>query len=504
VTVPANATTATFAITTSAVNAATAVTITATYNGVARTATLTVNPPAALNGVTVNPTAVTGGAGSTGTVTLGSAAPAGGAVVTLASSNTNVATVPASVTVAAGTTTKTFAITTSAVNAATAVTITATYNGVARTATLTVNPAGPAALARVVMNPATMIFGSVSTGTVTLTAPAPAGGAVVALASSDWVSFVLPASVTVPAGARTARFAVTNSIGQATTIITASYNGVNKTAALTSVYPTVAALTCTPNPVVAENTTVCTLTMNGIMPSDTTVWILSDQPFFAPIPANGIVTVPAGAISTAFPITPTLVPDRIVANISANALATATVTTPLTINLTNRGRTWILNNVVFDDGGTATGYFTYDPATGQYLDVNIQVTPGPDPNNPLGHAPQNLYYYPWPNGFMPTFVDNWSTASEMALQNPVTNVPVSWTALQFNFAQALTNAGGTIPLVVNPNVPYTPFCTEDYSPRCTPPPPDISQERFALPDNLYGVPTGFFYRIVVSGSVTAQ
>ena len=71
-------------------------------------------------------------------------------------------------------------------------TITATYNGVARTATLTVNPAGPAALAGVAMNPATMIFGSVSTGTVTLTAPAPAGGAVIALSSSDWVSFYLP------------------------------------------------------------------------------------------------------------------------------------------------------------------------------------------------------------------------------------------------------------------------------------------------------------------------
>ena len=45
-------------------------------------------------------------------MTLASAAPAGGAVVTLASSNTNAATVPASVTVAANTTTKTFAITT--------------------------------------------------------------------------------------------------------------------------------------------------------------------------------------------------------------------------------------------------------------------------------------------------------------------------------------------------------------------------------------------------------
>src|SRR4249919_390427 len=121
--------------------------------------------------------------------------------------------------------------------------------------------------------------------------------------------------------------------------------------------------------------------------------------------ASGTVTVPAGASGTNFSITTTLVPDQIVAHISASALATATVTAPLTINLTNRGRKWVLNNVVFKDGGTATGYFTYDPATGKYLDVNIRVTPGPDPNNPMGHTPQDLYYYPWPNGWKPTFVD---------------------------------------------------------------------------------------------------
>ena len=109
---------------------------------------------------------------------------------------------------------------------------------------------------------------------MTLTAAAPAGGAVVALSSSEWVSFYLPASVTVPAGATSAQFPVTTAIGKATTVITASYNGVNKTATLTSVYPTVTALTCTPNPVIAGNTTVCTVTLNGIMPAATTVWIL--------------------------------------------------------------------------------------------------------------------------------------------------------------------------------------------------------------------------------------
>src|SRR5207248_6383409 len=162
--------------------------------------------------------------------------------------------------------------------------------------------------------------------------------------------------------------------------------------------------------------TTCTVTLNGTAPEATSVFILSGQPCFLPDSA-GWVTVPAGAVSAAFSLTTTLVPDQIVAHISANALATATVTAPLTINLTNRGRKWNLNNVVFKDGAKATGYFTYDSASGQYLDVNINVTPGLV-------DPQSLYYYPWPNGFLATFVNNSSTASEMALQNPVTNTPV--------------------------------------------------------------------------------
>jgi hypothetical protein len=505
VTVPVNAMTATFPIATKVVAAVTTATITATSNAVARTATLTVNPPAAvLTGVTVNPAAVTGAAGSTGTVTLGAAAPAGGAVVTLASNNANAATVPPSVTVPANATTANFAITTKPVAAATAVTITGTYNAVAKTATLTVNPlAGPAALAGVTMNPATIVFGNTSTGTVTLTAAAPAGGAVVALASSDWVSFTLPAAVTVPAGATSAQFTVFTSVARSTTVITASYNGVNKTANLTSVYPTVTAVVCNPNPVISGNTTLCTVTMNGIMPTDTPVSVLSDQPFYAP--ASGWLTVPAGAASAQFPILTALVPDQIVAHISASAVATATVTAPLTLNLTNRGRKWVLNNVVFKDGGTANGYFTYDPATGQYLDVNIRVTHGQpdDPTNPLGHTPQDLYYYPWLNGDMPTNVDAASTASLMSVRNPVTNLPISWTTLRFDFAQPLTNAGGTIPLVINPNVAYTPYCLSDLLPTCTPPPANISQERFALPENPWVV-SAFYWRVVVSGTVTAQ
>jgi hypothetical protein len=408
--------------------------------------------------------------------------------------------------VAAGATTKTFPVTTIGGTVPTTVTITATYSGVVKTATLTVNPAGPAALAGVAFNPATVIYETNATGTVTLTSAAPAGGAVIALAATNTSGFTVPASVTVPVGATTAQFTVATYWFPATTTITATYNGVIKTATLESVNARVIGLTCAPNPVIAGNMATCTVTMNGIVPPDTLVSVLSDQPLLLP-DASGWLTVPAGAVSAAFSIHTTLVPEQIVAHISASALATAAVTAPLTINLTNRGRTWDLNNVAFDDGSRATGYFTYDPATREYLDVNIQVTrpnPDPDPGNPLGQSPQNHYYYPWPNTDWPTFVSNGSGASVMALQNPVTNTPVSWTYLQFNFAHALTNLRETIPLVVDPNFVYTPYCTEDYAPTCTPPRGDISQESFALPDNLYNVVPGFFYRIIVSGTVTAR
>src|SRR5215471_7362510 len=89
----------------------------------------------------VNPAAVIGGASSTGTVTLPGAAPAGGTVVTLSSSDTSAATVPASVTVAAGTTTKTFTVTSKPVAAQASVTISASSGGQTATAILTVNPA---------------------------------------------------------------------------------------------------------------------------------------------------------------------------------------------------------------------------------------------------------------------------------------------------------------------------------------------------------------------------
>lgn len=92
-----------------------------------------------LASVSVSPSSVNGGTSSTGTVTLSGPAPPGGAVVYLSSSS-SAATVAASVTVAAGTTSATFTVNTSSVSAATAATITASYAGASKTGMLTVNP----------------------------------------------------------------------------------------------------------------------------------------------------------------------------------------------------------------------------------------------------------------------------------------------------------------------------------------------------------------------------
>jgi hypothetical protein len=89
--------------------------------------------------VTLSPARVTGGASSTATVTLDAPAPADGAVVTLATGNSNVARVPASVTVPAGAASAAFEVSTLALGASITASVSATY-GVTRTASLTVNP----------------------------------------------------------------------------------------------------------------------------------------------------------------------------------------------------------------------------------------------------------------------------------------------------------------------------------------------------------------------------
>jgi hypothetical protein len=237
VTVPAGQTSVSFTANTSSVTQTTAVLISASAAGTTVSTNLFLVVSRAVSSVTLNPSSVTGGVSSTATVTLRSAAPTGNAVVTLASSNAVLAVVPNSVVVPAGQTTATFTVNTAQVTSVSTVNISATYENVTQSATLTLNPGGASTaptLSGTSLNPGSVVGGSSSTGTVTLSGAAPAGGAIVSLSDNSSATTV-PASVTVAAGATSATFAVTTtSVTTSTTaIISAAFGGVTRTASMT-------------------------------------------------------------------------------------------------------------------------------------------------------------------------------------------------------------------------------------------------------------------------------
>jgi hypothetical protein len=196
--------------------------------------------PASLSAFTLNPTAVASGNTSKGTVTLSAPAPSGGAAVSVTSSNSAVAKVPASVTVSGGGTSGSFTVTTSSVTTATDVQLKAAYSGAIVSATLTVQPTTvsppPSALslASLSLAPSTVRSGGSSQGTVTLSGPAPTGGVQVNLLSSNTSVATVPSSVVVPAGASAATFIVqTGRVKTSANVtVSASSGGVTQQATL--------------------------------------------------------------------------------------------------------------------------------------------------------------------------------------------------------------------------------------------------------------------------------
>ena len=138
VSVSQNATAVVFTIHTTAVSVPTLVNLTATTGGGIRSASFTVNPPA-LTQLYLALQQVGGGNPVSGTVFLTTPAPTGGIAVAL-SSNSVLASVPASVTVPAGSTSVGFTIGTSPVTAPNTVLFSGVYNGVTQTATLRIVP----------------------------------------------------------------------------------------------------------------------------------------------------------------------------------------------------------------------------------------------------------------------------------------------------------------------------------------------------------------------------
>jgi len=194
--------------------------------------------PITVTALAINPNSVVGGSSTTGTVTISSPAPTNGVTVFLSNDAQSLG-IPSPVLVPAGATSTMFPITTTAVTAPTVINVTPIYNGYGKSVALTINPAPtvPAYLSSLVLIPASVTGSSGTTGTITLSAPAPANGLTISLASDNAAASVSP-SVPIAAGATGTTFPITTTAVTASTAanIMATYNGVSKGAAL-KIYP---------------------------------------------------------------------------------------------------------------------------------------------------------------------------------------------------------------------------------------------------------------------------
>ncbi len=302
VTVPAGATTTTFNVPTSGVDSTTVITLTATLGTDSKNCTLTLLIAKALS-LGLVPSAVVGGSATTVTATFklnGRAGPSGD-VVTLSSSNTAIATVPGSITVAPNALSVTFKVTHYQVNSQTPVTIAGTVNGTSQTAALTVNPYS---VNSVSFSPSSIVGGYSSTGTVTLSEVAGSAGIVVNLSSTS-SDVQVPATVTVASGSSSGTFTANSSIigGTETVPVKASIGTSVQSGNLTLTGVNLAGLTTTPTTLVGGNTPTGTVTLTIPAPPGGAVVILSSNNSSVIPPAT--VTVPAGATSATFNI-PTL------------------------------------------------------------------------------------------------------------------------------------------------------------------------------------------------------
>jgi len=250
-----------------------------------------------VSGLSCNPTWVSPNGISTCVVTLSQAAPGSGVSIGVSSNNANIS-VPASVIAIAGATTANFTATAGSFTSDGAAQVTASLNGGAASSSLTL--ATLSQVSALNCNPASLNPGGTAVCVVTLSKPAAASGATIALSSNSG-SVSVPASATATAGATTASFtaAAGSFTSNGSAQITASLNGGSASAALTlTALSQVSTLSCNPASLSPNGTSNCVITLSQPAPGSGAAIALSSNNATVSVPAS--VTATAGATTASF------------------------------------------------------------------------------------------------------------------------------------------------------------------------------------------------------------
>jgi len=368
VNIAAGQTSGTFSFTTPSLATATSIQATASNPQISASGTFLAEPAGsgtsgALS-MSVSPSAQTGGGPVTGVIAMGIPAAPGGAQVSLASNNP-AAQVMGDAVVPVGRLRAEFAVMTSPVTQPATATITGTTDGTSASTALSLlpgsgssssnpigsnptgsnptgsNPGGSnpssnlATIASFTISPSSVTAGQQATGSLTLSGPAPAGGALVSLSSNNQAASV-PASVTIPAGQNGATFAVSTSTVSSPATATITASSANTASANLTVNPAAAAssdcvgsISLSKSTVIGGNSVSGNVALTNPAPSGGQPVSLSSSSASASVPSQ--VIVPAGQSSTGFTVSTTPVLSAATPLISANTGACAGASSALTV-----------------------------------------------------------------------------------------------------------------------------------------------------------------------------
>ena len=210
------------------------------------------------------------------------------------------------------------------------------------------------------ISPTTLLGGASTTGTITLSAPAPSGGLAITFTESSTVAG-LPASVIVPAGQTSVTFPITTTAVSAKTVVQIqAFPGIQQTVSLTVNPPTLSGLSLNPNSVVGGSRSTGTVTLGTPAGPSGIVINLASGNAAASVPSA--VTVAAGQTSATFTATTTAVdsvtPAVITATFGSNAFSqTLTINPSALVSV-------VLNPSTVQGGATSTGTVTLSGPAG--------------------------------------------------------------------------------------------------------------------------------------------